>query len=169
MRGWMMAAAGLALAACAGNDLAGFGPTVVGGGRGLPVTRAEARPDLMTPPGRREVALAVRSFAAQPDGAPVEIAGASCRITAGAFSAALVTPGRLVIPDLGPDAPAVRADCAAGELRGAGAVAPSFAWAASGGNPPERVLWGLGWTYGYEKQGPMGYPNLGVVMSRPAP
>jgi len=169
MRGWMMAAT-LALAGCAGGDLAGFGPGVVGGGRGLPATRAEARPDLMTPPGRRDLGLAVRSFAAAEDGsAPVEIAGAACRITAGAFSAALVTPGRLVIPDLGPDAPPVRADCQSGELRGAGAVAPAFAWAGGGGNPAQRILWGLGWTYGYEKQGPMRYPNLGVVLSRPAP
>ena len=47
-------------------------------------------------------------------------------------------------------------------------MAPSFAWAQSGGNPPQRIAWGMGWTYGYEKQGPMRYPNLGVVMSRPA-
>lgn len=169
MRGWWIAAAALALAGCAGGDIAGFGPAVVGGGRGLPATRAEARPDLMTPPGRRELALAVRSFTAGPDGTQAEIAGASCRITAGAFEAALVTPGRLIIPDLGPDAPPVRADCVAGELRGAGAVAPAFSWSGGGGNPPQRVAWGLGWTYGYEAMGPVRYPNLGVVLSRPLP
>ncbi len=169
MRGWMMAAA-FALAGCAGGEVAGFGPAVVGGGRGLPATRAEARPDLMTPPGRRELGLAVRTFAAAPDGtAPAEIAGATCRITAGAFTAELVTPGRLVIPDLGPDAPAIRADCAGGTLRGAGAVAPAFAWASNGGNPPQRVAWGLGWTYGFEKVGPLRYPNLGVVLSPQTP
>lgn len=169
MRGWTMAAAALALAGCAEGELVGYGPAVVGGGRGLPVTRAEARPDLMTPPGRRDLALAVRSFAAGPDGAQDEIAGATCRISAGAFSAALVTPGRLIIPDLGPDAPAIRADCDLGDLRGAGAVAPVFSWSRGGGNPPQRVAWGLGWTYGYEAMGPTGYPNLGVVLSRPIP
>lgn len=169
MRGWKLMAALIALGGCAQGELAGFGPAVVGGGGGLPATRAEARADLMPPPGRRDLALAVRSFTPGADGEPTEIAGATCRITAGAFGATLVTPGRLVIPDLGPDAPPVRADCAAGGLRGAGAVAPSFAWAASGGNPPERAAWGLGWTYGFEAQGPVRYPNLGVLLSQPAP
>jgi hypothetical protein len=165
----MMAAAAFALAGCAEGEFLGFGPAVVGGGGGLPATRAEARPDLMTPPGRRELGLAVRSFTAAADGETTEIVGATCRITAGAYDAALVTPGRLIIPDLGPDAPAVRADCEMGDLRGAGAVAPVFSWVGGGGNPPQRVAWGLGWTYGYEAMGPTGYPNLGVVLSRPIP
>ncbi len=164
MRGWVMAAAGLALAGCAGGDFVGYGPAVTGGGGGLPATRAVGREDMITPPGRRDLGLAVRSYAFATDGAPVEVAGAMCRITAGSFEAALVTPGRLVIPDLGPDAPAVTADCVAGSLRGAASVAPVFGWAASGGNPPQRVVWGLGWSFGGVKSGPMRYPDLGVGM-----
>ena len=164
MRGWIMTAAAAALAGCAGGDLAGYGPAVTGGGGGLPVTRAVAREDVITPPGRRDLGLAVRSFAVGADGDAAEIAGAVCRISAGSFLATLATPGRLVIPDLGPDAPAIFADCSAGTLRGAASVAPVYGWEASGGNPPQRMLWGLGWYYGGVKTGPLRYPDLPVVL-----
>ncbi len=157
-------AACLALAGCAGGDLAGFGPAVRGGGGGLPPTRAEARPDLMTPPGRRELGFALRTFVEAVDGSLDEVQGATCTISGGAFEARVVTPARVIVPDLGPDAPVLRADCASGQLLGAAAMPPGFAWARSGGSPPERALWGLGWTFGYEKVGPMGYPNLPVIL-----
>lgn len=166
MRGWMAAAAFAALAGCAGGEVAGFGPAVTGGGRGLPATRAEARPDLMTPPGRRDLSLAVRTFTVGADGSRVEVAGATCSITGGTLRAAVATPARLIVPDLGPDAPAIRADCAAGDLVGAAAAPPVFAWARSGGSAPQRVAWGLGWTYGFEKVGPMGYPELPVILTQ---
>lgn len=166
MRGWMMAAAVLALAGCAGGGVAGYAPAVVGGGRGLPATMAVARPDQMTPPGRwRDIGLAVRTFAPGPEGDLVEVSGALCRVTGGALRADLVTPGRLVTPDLGPDAPALRADCRSGSLAGAAVVPPAFAWPSEGGNPAQRAAWGLGWTYGYQKVGPMRYPDLPVVLA----
>jgi hypothetical protein len=169
MRAWMLTAAALGLAGCAGGEVAGFGPAVVGGGVGLPSTRAEARPDAMTPPGRRDLGVSVRTFAPGPDGALAQVAGATCRVTAGSFAATFVTPGRLVLPDLGPDAPPVAADCTAGALAGSAAVAPDFRWIPGGGNPPERVLWGLGWTYGFEKVGPVRYPPLAVTLRETAP
>jgi hypothetical protein len=89
-------------------------------------------------------------------------------VTGAAFEVVVATPARVVIPDLGPDAPALRADCAAGTLRGAATVAPVFAWAAGGGNPPQRVAWGLGWTYGFAKVGPMRYPDIAVTLVEPA-
>lgn len=165
LRAVALAGAALALAGCAGGDVFGYGLPVTGGGMGLPPTRAEARPDAMTPPGRRDLGLSVRTFAAGSDGAKlVEIQGATCVVTGGAFSATLRTPGRVVIADLGPDAPPLTARCTAGALKGATAVAPNFAWAANGGNPPERMAWGLGWTFGYAKVGPMRYPNLQVTL-----
>ncbi|MBP7241874.1 hypothetical protein [Amaricoccus sp.] len=164
MRAITLAAAALALAGCAGGDVFGFGPAVRGGGWGLPATRAEARPDSMTPPGRRDLGLSVRAFATETDGSVVEIKGATCRVTGGAFAANLATPGRLVIADLGPDAPALTARCTAGALEGAAAVLPDFSWSRGGGNPPQRIAWGMGWTYGYAKVGPLRYPNLRVMM-----
>lgn len=163
MRGWMMAAAGLVLAGCAGGEFFGYGPAVTGGGN-LPTTRAVARPDAIVPPGRRDLGVAVRSFVAGPDGAAVETLGATCRIVAGDFEAALLTPGRLAIPDLGPDAPAIEAECVAAGRTGTAAVAPVYGWAASGGNASQRVVWGLGWWYGGVKSGPMRYPPLLVTL-----
>ncbi|MBP7003661.1 hypothetical protein [Amaricoccus sp.] len=164
MRAITLAAAALALSGCAGGDLFGFGVPVRGGGWGLPATRAEARPDSMTPPGRRDLGLAVRAFATETDGSLVEIKGATCKVTGGAFSANVATPARIVIADLGPDAPALTARCVAGALEGGATALPHFSWAQGGGNPPQRVAWGLGWTYGYAKVGPLSYPNLRVMM-----
>lgn len=162
MRGCLAGAALLALAGCAGGDIAGFSTGIGGGGRGLPATMAFASPDTMTPPGRGPTGLAVRSYVLEADGGSVEVAGATCRVTGGGFDATMLTPGRLVLPDLGPDAPALRAECRSGTLAGVAAVAPAFAWANDGGNAAERVAWGLGWTYGYAKVGPMRYPDLRV-------
>jgi hypothetical protein len=164
MRGVVFGLLGLALAGCAGGDVMGFGPGVTGGGGGLPAVRAEAAPDLMTPPGRRDLGLAIRTLVVQPDGTQAEVAGATCLVTAGPFSARLTSPARLVIPDLGPDAPDVRADCASGALVGAAMTPPAFLWAQSGGDGLQRASWGLGWTYGGYKVGPVRYPNLTVLL-----
>lgn len=159
MRFWIIGGA-LALSGCAGGDIAGYSPALTTGG--LPVTRAVARQDVVTPPGRRDLVVPVRTFATETDGDRVEVKGAVCKITAGAFEVAMATPGRLSIPDLGPDAPAIRADCVAGTLIGAALAPPVFSWPSQGGNPPQRMVWGLGWTFGYQKQGPLSYPNLQV-------
>jgi hypothetical protein len=161
----LLLAAGLALGGCAAGGVAGYAPGIVGGGGGLPATRAVGRSDQVTPPGRRDLGLAVRAVAVETDGTPVQVAGATCRITSGTLEATIVTPGRLVIPDLGPDAQPVRADCTAGTLAGAATAAPGFFWPAEGGNPPQRVSWGLGWTYGFQKVGPMRYPDLVVPLA----
>jgi hypothetical protein len=157
---WILAAA-LGLAGCAMGGVAGYRPPVVGGGAGLPVTVARASTDVVTPPGRGMLGLAVRSYQRTATGEPAELP-ATCAIEAGAFEAQMVTPGRLVIPDLGPDAPAITAVCTAGPLAGRNSVAPAFRWASTGGMPPERVAWGLGWWWGGTKSGPMRYPDLDV-------
>lgn len=166
MRIWIIGAA-LALAGCAGGDVAGYGSQVLGGGRGLPATRAVARQDVVTPPSRRDRALALRTYALETDGDKVEVAGAVCKITAGSLEAVMATPGRLILPDLGADAPPVRADCAAGTLAGAAIAPPIFAWPSQGGDIAQRASWGLGWTFGYQKQGPLHYPDMQVEL-RPA-
>jgi hypothetical protein len=162
MRLWIIGGA-LALAGCAEGDIAGYNPRVSTGG--LPVTRAVARQDVVTPPGRRDLLVPVRTFAVEPDGGRAEVEGV-CKITAGSFTVAMATPGRLSIPDLGPDAPAIRADCTAAGLAGAAIAPPVFSWPSQGGNAAQRAIWGLGWTYGYQKQGPMSYPALQVDLTQ---
>jgi hypothetical protein len=150
----------LALAACAGG--------VRGGGGGLPEVAMQARTDTVVPPGRGwRQGLAVRSFVIGADGQWQEVAGATCQVAGGdLYRAALVTPARLVLPDIGPDAPVIRADCAAGAARGADAVAPAYGWPAEGRPDPfNRVFWNNnGWWWGFQKTGPLRYPDLAVGM-----
>jgi hypothetical protein len=152
-------AATLVLAGCVG-----YGGGTTGGGRGLPEVAMTAQADWIVPPGRGRSALAVRAFVPGPDGWD-EVAGARCRV-AGApfFRADLVTPARLVLPDLGPDAPVLVADCAAGEARGRDTVPPAFAWQRTGGTWAQRVNFGGGWWRGFEASGPMRYPDLAIGM-----
>jgi hypothetical protein len=105
--------------------------------------------------------LGVRTWVRAPDGTITETPGA-CRIEEGAFGAEMATPGRLVIPDLGPDAPTIVATCTSGALAGSNAVEPAFGWAGNGGSAPERVAWGGGWWWGGVRTGPMRYPDLDV-------
>ena len=102
-------AAGLALvlAGCGGGSGYQWGAPH-GGGKGLPQVRMSASQAMIVPPGRDgELALALRAFVPGPDGWQ-EAAGARCSVTGGDyFRAQVVTPVRLVLPDLGPDAPVV--------------------------------------------------------------
>ena len=113
------------------------------------------------------MALAVRAFvpAADADGWN-EIEGARCRVTGGDFfSADVVTPARLTVQDLGPDAPPLRADCSSGTLTGSAAVGPAFGWPVEGRpGAVHRIWWGGGWWWGFQKTGPMRYPDLAVAL-----
>ena len=151
----------MALAGCAGQG------RIAGGGAGLPEVAMRNSDAVVVPPGRDTLGLAVRTFvpAADADGWS-EITGARCRVTGGdLFRADVVTPARLRVEDLGPDAPPLRADCTSGALSGAAAVAPAFGWPAEGWpSPVHRIWWGAGWWWGFQKTGPMRYPDLAVGM-----
>ena len=155
----------LALAGCGvGSDYQLGSPH--GGGRGLPAVRLANAESVVVPPGRGpELALALRSFVASPDGWQ-EAPGATCRVAGGDYlGGQVVTPVRLVLPDLGPDAPTLTAECQSGTLRGTAAVAPDFSWPADTlASPPARSWWGGGWWWGYQKSGPVRYPDLAVGM-----
>ena len=154
----------LALAGCGGG--AYDWRKVEGGGAGLPEVAMRPSGEVAVPPGRgaRE-GLAVRAFLPG-DGEWREVGGARCSITGGDFfRAELVTPARLTLPDLGPDAPTLRADCTSGTARGTAVVAPAFSWPAEGRpSPIERAWWGGGWWWGFQRTGPMRYPDLAVGM-----
>ena len=120
----------------------------------------------IVPPGRGRLALAVRTFVPLAEGGWEEVAGARCRVTGGAFFRAdVVTPVRLVVPDLGPDAPPLAAECATATLRGSDAVPPVFSWPMDRWpSAAARVWWGGGWWSGSGKSGPMRYPDLAVAL-----
>jgi hypothetical protein len=166
MRGTLtlVALAALALAGCGGG--AYDWRAVAGGGAGLPQVAMAPTFETVTPPGRGAWrGLAVRTFTGSPDGW-TEVAGARC-VVRGApfFEAALVTPSRLVLPDLGPDAPTLRATCETPAAMGTDAVAPVFAWPAEGRpGALSRMWWGGGWWFGLQKTGPLSYPDLAVAL-----
>lgn len=158
----LMATLALALAGCGGGGYQLGAPD--GGGRGLPAMRLSASPGEVVPPGRgADKALALRTFVPGPDGWQ-EVAGATCTVTGGIYLGARVTtPVRLVLPDLGPDAPTLQADCATATARGTAAVAPYFPWPPDKlASPLQRAWWGGGWWEGYQRSGPMSYPDLAV-------
>ena len=155
-------AAVVALAGCAEMD-----DRVRGSGGGLPEVAMSARTDQVVPPGRWRTGLALRTFGpgAEPESWQ-EVTGARCQVTGGDFfRASVVTPVRLVLPDLGPDAPALTAVCSSGAMTGRETVAPAFGWPEEGRpDTARRVAWGGGWWWGMQKTGPMAYPDLAVVL-----
>ena len=152
----------LALAGC-GGGVYQWGPA--GGGRGLPEVAMASDPAWIVPPGRSRAALAVRTFVPA-EGGWAEVTGARCEVRgAPFFHAAVTTPARLILPDLGPDAPALVAVCGTGALEGRDAVPPVYAWPAEGrASAPARAWWGGGWWRGFETTGPMRYPDLAVAL-----
>ena len=155
----LVAGLALGLAGCGGGGYEWGGAQ--GGGRGLPEVPMRASQAVVVPPGRdAQEALALRASFPDPR-AGRRPAGARCRVTGGDyFRADVVAPVRLVLPDLGPDAPVLRADCAAGTARGAAAVAPFYPWPPEGRpSPPQRIWWGGGWWYGFQKTGPCAIPT----------
>ncbi len=159
----------LGLAGCGGiTDYPWEGP--IGGGKRLPVVAMQSSRDVVVPPGRgKPLALAVRAFVPGAEGWQ-EVTGARCRVTGGEFFRAdLIAPARLIVPDLGPDAPVLRAECSGDGAAGAAAVAPVFGWPEEGRPAAvHRIWWGGGWWWGFEKTGPMRYPDLSVGMRQQA-
>lgn len=150
-------AAILVLAGCAGN--------VYGGGSGLNEVVMKRTNDDFAPPARGYVGVALRAFAAGPDGNWVEVDGASCRVSAGPYRAVAASPARVVLPDLGPDAPPVQADCSTASASGSARVLPDFSWPQEAKPDAFNRIAYAGWWWGYEKSGPMRYPDLSVGMS----
>jgi hypothetical protein len=168
MKGLAAAAALVALAGCADYDdrVRGGGRTGIGNAP-LPEVAMAGRPDQVVPPGRWRTGLALRSFV--PGAAPGtwdEVVGAQCQVTGGDyFRASAVTPVRLVLPDLGPDAPPLTAICTSGTLSGRETVLPAYGWPDEGRPPAyERAAWGAGWWWGFQKTGPLRYPDLAVPL-----
>lgn len=160
---WTVMLLGIGLAGCGGGSGYGTGPA--GGGYGLPEVVLQPTGETIVPPGRGNTkALAVRTFVPEGEGWS-EVTGVPCSVTAAPYLAAnLVTPARVVLPDLGPDAPNVQADCRNATLAGSAAVAPQFSWPADKmPSPPARIVWG-DWWYGGEKSGPLAYPDLAVAL-----
>jgi hypothetical protein len=70
-----------------------------------------------------------------------------------------------VVPDTGPDEPALVTDGPSGALQGRAAVPPVYGWSNRG--VPSRtnwILWGRGWWWRMQRTGPMRYFDLAAAL-----
>ena len=153
-------AALLILAACAG---------------GVPVERQVVVAGDRFSAVQGEAAFFVRTVVALEGRERGEVVGATCRIVSRLYSAEVVTPSRVVVPNFGPQSPEITATCRYGELSGTGGTRIVTRWQQSpwGWGPPGPFYgpgpWGWGgpgpWSW-YEPAIPISdYPNLVVTLS----
>jgi hypothetical protein len=150
---WGLAVAALlGLAACAG---------------GVPVERQTVVSGSRFDAVQGEAAFVVRTFLPDEAGERREVVGARCAVVSSLYTAELVTPSRLVVPNFGPQSPQVSLDCTAGDLVGSGTARIFTRWQDGPG------YWGGPWgpyrTYGWGWYGGPGYPvsdypDLAVIM-----
>jgi hypothetical protein len=114
-----------------------------------------------------EARLTVRSYVEDAEGARNEVLGAECDVITSLYTARLVTPARLVVPNFGPQSPELRFDCRAADLRGTALRPVTTTWQYPPGylatpypfayGRPGAYGWGGGGWYGPGWYGP-GYP-----------
>jgi hypothetical protein len=123
-----------------------------------------------------EAAFFVRTFLPDEGGQRREVIGATCELVSSLYSAKVVTPSRVVVPNFGPQSPQITATCRSGDLAGTGGTRIVTRWQQSpwGWGPPGPFYapgpWGWGarpWGW-YEPAIPISdYPNL-IVTLRPS-
>lgn len=149
-----------ALAMIAGVALAGCAA-------GVPVERQVVVPGDRFVAVQGEAAFFVRTFLPSEDGERREVLGANCAVASSLYSANLVTPSRVVVPNFGPQSPELEVSCVAGDWTGSGRVRIVTRWSEPPGywgGPPG--FWGPGWGGGWG--GPAypisDYPNVNVIL-----
>jgi hypothetical protein len=145
---------------------------VAGCAAGVPVQRQVVVPGDRFANVQGEAALFVRTFLApEARGERQEVVGARCQVRSSIYSAELVTPSRLVVPNFGPQSPELDVSCAAGEWRGTGRVEiitrwnePPGYWGYPGPYFPGWAPYGPGWGW-YGPAYPVSdYPNLNIQL-----
>jgi len=75
-----------------------------------------------------EARLTVRTYIEDAAGARNEVLGAHCDVITSLYTAVVVTPARLVVPNFGPQSPELRFDCRAADLRGTARRTVTTTW-----------------------------------------
>ncbi len=75
-----------------------------------------------------EARLTVRTYVEDAAGERNEVLGAQCDVITSLYTARLVTPARLVVPNFGPQSPELRFDCRAAELSGMSRRSVTTTW-----------------------------------------
>lgn len=85
---------------------------------GIDVYAGARRAGNPVPQFRGQTTVEVRSFTQGNGPGRTEVAGAICQITGTEYSATVQTPATLIVPDYGPNSPAIFARCTRGQLTG---------------------------------------------------
>jgi hypothetical protein len=86
-------------------------PTNKANAVGLDVYAGPRRRGNPVPKFRGQETIAVRSSAIASDGKRKELSGVPCTLDSGLYTASFVTPANLVVPDYGPNSPAIFIRC----------------------------------------------------------
>ena len=78
---------------------------------GLDVYAGPRRRGNPVPAFRGQETLAIRATGAGSNGQRKELSGVPCTLDAGVYSAAFTTPAKLIVPDYGPNSPAIFIRC----------------------------------------------------------
>lgn len=121
-----------------------------------------------------EADFVVRTFLEPVGDERREVLGARCQAVSSLYTAELVTPARLVVPNFGPQSPEIDVSCTADGLTGTGRATIVTTWNQAPGywGPPYGVgpypYWGGGWGWGPGWGGPAipvsNYRELNVVL-----
>jgi hypothetical protein len=136
---------------------------------GVPVERQVVVPGDRFQAVQGEAAFLVRTFLAPEGDVRREVVGADCELTSSLYTATLVTPARLVVPNFGPQSPELNVACRADGLSGAGRIEIITRWR----EPPG--YWGYpgfglypNYPWGWGAYGPgypvSDYPNLNITL-----
>jgi hypothetical protein len=110
---------------------------------GVETVRAEAKEGVEPPVARGETQLVVRAIPAETQG--LELRGAACEADSPWFKAEFASPGRVLMPDYGAEAPVVAVTCRSGKAVGTGQAQPEPAWSGGlGGWPAIGISVGTG-------------------------
>jgi hypothetical protein len=138
---------------------------------GVPVERQVVVPGDRFANVQGEAALFVRTFLADAGGERREVVGARCHVLSSLYSAELVTPSRLVVPNFGPQSPELAVSCTAGELSGAGTIRivtrwnePPGYWGYPGPYAPGWGWYGPGWGWDGPAYPISDYPDLNILL-----
>ncbi|MEO0937873.1 MAG: hypothetical protein AAFY38_06940 [Pseudomonadota bacterium] len=111
----LLTAAGFAMLACAAAEITTPPVSVVPNNRadavGLDVYAGPRKRGNPVPRFRGQEIVQVRTFGPSSDGSRAELSGVPCTLDSGVYKARFATPANVVVPDYGPDSPAIFVRC----------------------------------------------------------
>lgn len=118
----MIAVAALTLAACAGPAIEtppiAVTPTSQASALGLDVYGRDRQRGATVPRFRGQSTVEVRAFGKLEGQRYGELPGSTCNLDSGVYTASFQSPANIVVPNYGPNSPAIFVRCSAGNISG---------------------------------------------------